>query len=157
MESSTKKVEHLTNRGYITRVHWLDNEVSDSLNNYNRQKDIEFQLVTPHIHRVNAAERAIRTRKDHFIARLAITDTCFPMHMWCQLIPQATMTLNMMIPCQKKLNMLAHTAIEGQFNFNKPPLAPPGIKVIVHKKPQQRKTWGIHGVPGWYIGPAMEH
>ena len=53
--------------------------------------------------------------------------------------------------------MSAYTELEGEFDFNKTPLAPPEIKVIVHEKPQQRKTWGIHGVPGWYIGPSMEH
>ena len=29
--------------------------------------------------------------------------------------------------------MLSHTAIEGIFDFNKTHLAPPGIKVLVHK------------------------
>ena len=53
--------------------------------------------------------------------------------------------------------MSAHISIEGHFDFKKTPLAPPGINVMVHKKPQQSKAWGIHGVPGWYIGPAMEH
>ena len=63
LKSYTKQVEHLTNIGYIQRVHWLDNESSASLNKYKKQKDIEYQLVPPHIHRVNAAERAIRTCK----------------------------------------------------------------------------------------------
>ena len=53
--------------------------------------------------------------------------------------------------------MLEHTAIVGLFDFNKTPFAPPRIKVIVHDKPKYRKTLGIHGVPGWYIGPAMKH
>ena len=29
--------------------------------------------------------------------------------------------------------MLEHTTIEGTFDFNKTPLAPPGINVLVHK------------------------
>jgi hypothetical protein len=37
------------------------------------------------------------------------------------------------------------------------PLAPPGTKVVIHEKPQQRKTWDPHGAEGWYLGPAMEH
>ena len=52
---------------------------------------------------------------------------------------------------------MAHTAIEGHFDFNKKNLEPPRIKVLLHKKPQHRKIWGIHGVPGTYIGLAMEH
>jgi hypothetical protein len=45
--------------------------------------------------------------------------------------------------------------LEGTFDFNKTaPLAPPGMKVIEHKKPEQRKSWDPHGVAGWYIGPV---
>ena len=35
LEDYTKQVEHLTNRGYIQRVHWLDIEASTSLKKYN--------------------------------------------------------------------------------------------------------------------------
>ena len=157
VEAYTKQVEHLTHRWYRPRVHWLDNEASDSLKKYNKQKDIDYQLVPPHIHRVNASEQAIMKWKDHFIAGISITDTRFPTNMWCQLIPQATMKLNMMISCRRNPTMLAHTVLERQFDFSKTPLTPPGIKVIVHGKPQHHKTWGIHGVPGWCIRPVMEH
>ena len=47
--------------------------------------------------------------------------------------------------------------LEGAFDFNETPLAPPGSKVLVHEKPRVRKTWAPHGVEGWYIGPALEH
>ena len=124
-------MEHLTNRGYIPRFHWLDNEPLAIINKYNRSKYIEYQLVPPHIHRVNSAERAIRTWKDHFIAGLEIIDTCYPMHLWCRLIPQAKMALNMLIPCRRNPTMSEHTAIEGQFEFKKIPLTTPGIKVVV--------------------------
>ena len=53
--------------------------------------------------------------------------------------------------------MLAHIAIEGKFDCNKSLLIPPGIKVLVHEKPQHRKTWGIHGILGWYIGLETEN
>ena len=53
--------------------------------------------------------------------------------------------------------MSAHTPIEGQFDFKKTPLTPRGINVIVQEKPKQHETWVIHGLPGWYIGPAMDH
>ena len=36
-------------------------------------------------------------------------------------------------------------------------MVPPGTKVIVHKKPSNRLSWGYHGIKGWYIGPAMDH
>ena len=67
------------------------------------------------------------------------------------------MTLNILRPFRINLNMSAHTEIEGQFDFNKTPLAPPGINLIGHEKLQQRNNWGIYGLPGWYNGPDMEH
>ena len=36
-------------------------------------------------------------------------------------------------------------------------MAPPGCKVVVHERPQERGTWADHGVTGFYIGPAMHH
>ena len=65
------------------------------------------------------------------------------------------MTLNILRPYQNPQTMLTYTAIEGSFDFNKTPLAPPGTRVLLNKKPQQSKTCGIHGIPGWYIGLEM--
>ena len=36
-------------------------------------------------------------------------------------------------------------------------MAPPGTKVLIHKTPQQRRTWDFHGKEGWYIGTAPLH
>jgi hypothetical protein len=38
------------------------------------EQQCKLQLVEPHNHRMNAAERAIQTFKDAFIAALATTD-----------------------------------------------------------------------------------
>ena len=57
---------------------------------------IDIQLVEPHDHRVNAAERAIQTFKHHFIAGLATVDIDFPIQLWDEFLPQAQMTLNML-------------------------------------------------------------
>ena len=37
------------------------------------------------------------------------------------------------------------------------PLAPPGTKVIIHRKTSDRPSWAFHGQMGWYIGPATSH
>ena len=68
LEAHIKQVKRLTTRGYVPRVYWLDNEASAILKTYNHQEDIRYQLLLPHIHRVNAEEQAIRTWKDKFIA-----------------------------------------------------------------------------------------
>jgi hypothetical protein len=67
------------------------------------------------------------------------------------------MTLNLLRPSQRNPKVSAYTMLEGNFDFNATPLAPPGIKVIIHEKPAQRGSWDPHGIDGWYLGPAMEH
>ena len=47
-------------------------------------------------------------------------------------------------------------ALEGNFYLKKN-LAPPGTKVIIHKKPGQKNPWDPHGVYGRYLGPEIEH
>ena len=57
---------------------------------------VEFQLVPPDMHRRNAAERAIRSFKAHFLAILAGVASDFPRNLWDLLLPQTEMTLNML-------------------------------------------------------------
>ena len=52
--------------------------------------------------------------------------------------------------------MSAYMALEGAFNYNKTPLAPPGTKVMIHENPDKRASWAAYGVDGWYLGPALE-
>jgi hypothetical protein len=67
--------KRLTKNGIATTHYILDNECSAAFKETLRQHDITFELVPPHQHRRNAAERAIRTFKNHFLAGLA---TCHP-------------------------------------------------------------------------------
>ena len=55
-----------------------------------------FQLVPPHTHRANAAERAIQTFKNHFKAGIASLDPDFPITEWDRLLEQAFLTLNLL-------------------------------------------------------------
>jgi hypothetical protein len=45
----------------------------------------------------------------------------------------------------------------GSHNFRAHPIAPAGIKVLVHDKPSSRASWAPHGVPVYYLGPALQH
>ena len=36
-------------------------------------------------------------------------------------------------------------------------MASPGIRVLVHEKPDRRGTWDPHGVDGWCMGPSLNH
>ena len=118
---------------------------------------ITYQLVPPHNHRANPAERAIQTFKNHFIAGLCSCDPDFPIREWDRLLPQAEITLNLLQTARANPKLSAYTYLFGLFDFNKTPMAPPGTRVLVHDKPDQRKSWDPRGTDGWYIGPAMEH
>jgi hypothetical protein len=116
-----------------------------------------LKMYLHHSHRRNAAERAIRSFKDHLIAGLCSTDKSFPMHLWDRLLPQAVITLNMLRTSRINPKLSASTHIYGQYDSNRVPMAPPGTRIIAHETPNRRRTWAPHGQDGWYIGPALEH
>lgn len=142
--------------GLRPQLHRLDNECSTALKTFLRAADIDYQLVPPRLHRRNAAERAIRTFKNHFIAGLCSVDKNFPLHLWDKLLPQAELTLNLLRGSRLNPKLSAHAQVNGHFDCNRTPLAPPGIRVLVHIKPSERTTWSPHGADGWYTGPALE-
>jgi hypothetical protein len=96
VEAYKTSFNRLKQAGLTPKLCRLDNECSTTLKQYFHQEEVEFQLAPPYIHRRNAAERAIRTFKNHFIAGLASTDKEFPLHLWDRLIPQALLTLNLL-------------------------------------------------------------
>jgi hypothetical protein len=58
----------------------------------------------------------------------------------------------------KNLHKLsASTHIDGQYDFNRAPLAPRGTRIIAHETASRRRTWAPHDQDGWYIGLALEH
>jgi hypothetical protein len=136
----------------------MDNEASKAIKELLVEEfGLDYQLVPPHIHRRNAAKRAILTFKNNFIAGLGSANPTFPLRLWDRLLPQAEITLNLLRVARSNPTVSVYEAINGPFDYNKTPLAPPGIKVIIHEKPSQCKTWDPHGVLGWYLGPAEEH
>jgi hypothetical protein len=59
----------------------VDNQATKYNKNFLTSKDCELQVVQSHNHQVNAAERAIQTFMDVFIAALATTDSEFPLQL----------------------------------------------------------------------------
>jgi hypothetical protein len=78
----------LTARGLRPKLMKLYNEASQLLKSYLHHNNIAFQLVPPYSHRRNAAERAIRSFKDHLIYGICSTEKALPMHLWERLLPQ---------------------------------------------------------------------
>jgi hypothetical protein len=146
-----------TVRGLQPKLTRLDNEASQLIKAYLHEYNINFQLVLPYSCIRNAAERAIVSFKDHFIAGLCSTNKAFPMHLWDILLPQVVIKLNMLRTSRINPKLSASTQIDGQYDYNRAPMAPTGIIIISHETPNHRRTWAPHGQDGWYIGPALEH
>jgi hypothetical protein len=73
-----------------------------------KDKGIDYQLARPNDHRLNPTKRAIQTFKNQLVALLHGTDKQFPAWLWCQIIPQVLITLNMLRSSRINPNLL-HT------------------------------------------------
>jgi len=134
----------------------LDNEISNDFRAHLLKHNIILELVPPGQHRRNRAERAIRTFKNHFISILAGVDPSFPANLWSDLLPQAELTINLLRESTCNPRMSAWEELNGAFDFNSTPLAPPGMRITVHEKSTHRASWAKHGKTGFYIGPAFD-
>jgi hypothetical protein len=118
---------------------------------------VEYQLVPPHCHRRNTAERDIRTFKENFVAGFSSVDPTFPLHLWDIILPQAEITLNLLRTSRLHPQLSAAAHFRGLIDYNKTYFAPPGCKIIAHEKPAKRRTWEPHRQHDYSLGPAMHH
>ena len=118
---------------------------------------MSYQLVPPHDHCGNVAEKAIQIFKYHFIAVLCGTDKDFSGQLWCSLLPQAVMQLNMVRPSAVNPAVSAFEQLHGPHNYDSHPFSILGSTVEVHVTPKNRRTWVEHTVLGFYLGPSWEH
>ena len=153
----TKLFNDLTRNGHTTENFIMDNECSKEMKTALTKYKMNYQLVPPDSHRRNAAERAIRTFKNHFLSCLATCHKHFPIREWDRLLPQAVMTLNMLRNTRLNPKLSSHAYLFGQHNFAKNPLAPFGAKIMIHNKSDRRGSWQYHSYEGWYVGPSFEH
>jgi hypothetical protein len=147
----------ISQHGHPTKHFVLDNEISAEFRTALTKYSKTFELTPANIHRRNAAERAIRTYKNHLLAGLATCDPDFPINEWDRLIPQSVLTLNLLRNSRVNPKLSSYAYLFGNFDFNQTPLAPLGTKAVVHKKASVRDSWAYHGVEGWTIGPSTEH
>ena len=79
------------------------------------------------------------------------------MQLWNELLPQAELTINLLRTSCLDPNMSAYAMLEGEYNFDHTPLAPPGTRAMVYVDPKYRATWGTHADDAWYVGPTLQH
>jgi hypothetical protein len=156
-KATSNIINLLKSRGLSPKLQRLDNEISKELEQLLHKEGIDYQLTPTGLHRRNAAEKAIQTFKNHLIAGLSTTNPSFPINLWDKLIPQANITLNLLRPSRINPRLSAYAQVFGAFDYNKTPLAPPGIAILCHIRPEKRQSWAPHALSGYYIGPAMNH
>jgi hypothetical protein len=135
----------------------MDNQATKYIKQFLTKKECNFQVVEPHSHRVNAAERAIQTFKDAFIAALATIDCKFPLQLWDKLAPQVQDTLNLLRTSQINPNLSTYEALNGPYNWDCYSLAPPRCKAVIYKAPAVCGSWASRGTDAWYVGPSTDH
>jgi hypothetical protein len=144
----SKLIQEFVDHDFKSRFQRLDNECSSALRSILNQHDIQFQVVSPHMHRRNAAEREIQSLKIHFIAGILSVDPNFPLRLWDRLLSQATITLNLLRQSRINPKVSARAQLYGHYDFNQAPMALSVTCVIPHEKPEQRDSWYPHGVDG---------
>ena len=148
---------HWSRYGHVPSFIRLDAETSLDLEKFLvDEKKVTFQYFPTGTHRANRAERCIRTWKSHFISILATASPKFPMSYWNKLIPLAEITLNCLLPWQPNPAISAYHGLTGApFDFRAHPIAPASTAILIHEVPEKRGTWAGHGVPGYYLSPAL--
>jgi hypothetical protein len=104
--------QELTANVFKPKPQTLDNEASAALKIFFTTYDVEYQLVPPHCHWRNAAERAIHTFKEHVVAGLA-SDPYFPLNLWDRLLPQVELTFNILRTSRKHPQLSAGAHFHG--------------------------------------------
>ena len=93
---------------------------------------MSYQPVPPNDHRCNISERAIQRWKNHFIGVLAGTAATFPLHLWCQIIPQAERRLLLLSQTNLNPNISAYAYVYGQHDYIAAPFVPLRMESLVH-------------------------
>ena len=146
-------------RGFKPAIQRLDNEISfDLLSLLKNKFNIIAELAPPPSnHRSLLAERGIQTWKDHFISTLCTTDRNFPLSCWEDLVTPAEIYLNLMRAASIHPTKSAYEMVCGTYDMNRHPLFPLGTLVLIHNSVENRRSWDPHGVPDFYLGPALHH
>jgi hypothetical protein len=116
-----------------------------------------YQLVPTHNHRCNIAEKGIQTFKAHFISILCSIDKLFPLHLGCQLLPQAKHTLNLLRPARMCPAVSAYAYLWVPHDYNTHSFAPLGCKVEAYLYQGIREMWAPHTASSYYIGNSHGH
>ena len=152
-----KNFEYLVSKGFKPKLNVMDNQATKVIKAYLTPREVALQLVEPHNHRVNAAERAIQTFKNRFVGALGTTDADFPIQLWDKLTPQVQDSINLLRQSRVNPAISAYEVLEGPYDWNRYPIAPLGTKAIIYEDSDTRASWAPHGLDAWLLGPSKDH
>jgi hypothetical protein len=117
-EAYKKKFDELTKKVLKVKLNIMDNQATKHIKKFLTKEQCKLQLVEPHNHRMNEAERAIQTWKDAFIAMLATTNQDFPIQLWDRMVPQVQDALNLLRASQIDPAKSAYEVLNGPYDWN---------------------------------------
>ncbi len=97
--------------GIVPKHQVLDNQASAVYKKAIGDSDMTCELIPPDSHRRNMAEKAIQTFKDHSVDVLSGCTPTFPLHLWCQLLPQVKRQLLLLQQSQLHPNLSAYVQV----------------------------------------------
>ena len=119
----------------------VGNKFSAGMKPFIQSAGSQHQLVPPGVHRALISEQEIQTFKHHFIAGLLICEPKFPLHLWCILIRQAVLTLNLLLPEKLNPHLSAETFLTRAFDLNQTHLDPTITEVLIFEEPGEQLTF----------------
>jgi hypothetical protein len=150
-------LEQIQKLGIIPKHQVLDNQASAAYKKAIGNSDMTYELVTLDDHQYNMAEKAIQSLKDHCVGVLSGCAPTFPLHLWCQLLPQVEWQLLLLQQSQLHPNLSTYTYVYGHHNYNKHPFIPIGMEALVHNKPHKHQTYAEHCKKAFVLGTSTKH
>ena len=152
VETNMKIYEYLKQRGFKPTLNVLDNECSKTLKEWILSDQMTIQFVEPENHRVNAAETAIKATKYHILAGLQTVDKDRPLQLWSKFTEQMQDTLNLLRTARQDPTKSAYKFLQGEFDYNKTPMAILGTRAVAFTDPDKRGAWEAHGIDAYVVG-----
>ena len=143
--------------GHNPKLRVLDNECSCAVQKFLIKKGTERQNVEAHNHKVNAAEKAVKTAKYHIIAHVATLDHQCPIQSWSKMLPQMQDTLNMLRTSCNNNKLTAYEELNDKFDWNRTPIAPIGTRGILFIHPDSHNMFAPHCDKAFAVGRARHH
>ena len=144
-------------RGFKHQLHKMDNETSKDVEEFIASQQTIQQYTPPDMHRTNTAERSLQNYKSFIKSTIALLPPMFPIALWCKLLPQIDLSINIVRNCRQNPLLSAWAAIEGKYHFESTPIAPAGSEMLMHENPGSRRTFGYNTKKAWYIAPCLRH